>query len=61
MRAELTQNRVRIGQAAGLHVLFRIDQCLVKRGAVSLVEPISAIEGQKLDFGSFRQIGEAGS
>jgi hypothetical protein len=56
MRAELTQDRVGVDKSAGLHVLLGIAQGLVQRGAVFLVEPISRIERQELDFRSFRKI-----
>src|SRR5712671_407903 len=57
MRAELTQNRIRVDKATGLHVLFRIPQGLMQGGTVFLVEPISGIERQQLDFCSFGQVG----
>src|SRR5712691_676123 len=51
------QNRIRVDKATGLHVLFRIPQGLMQGGTVFLVEPISGIERQQLDFRSFGQVG----
>jgi hypothetical protein len=54
--SELTKDHVGVDKSAGLHVLLGIAQGLMQRGAVFLVEPISRIERQEIDFRSFWKV-----
>jgi hypothetical protein len=44
-------------ESTGLHVLVGIAQSPMQSDTVVVIEPVSRIERQDLDFGAFRQVG----
>ena len=57
MRSKFAKDHVRDNETAGLDVFVGIFQSPMEGGSIFLVEPVSGIERQELDLGSFGQIG----
>ena len=56
-RPKLAKDDVGIYQSTGLDVFVRVSQGAMQRSAIFLGQPITGIEGQELDHGSFGQVG----
>ena len=57
MRPKFAKDDLGIYQSTGLDVFVRVSQGAMQRSAIFLGQPITGIEGQELDLGSFGQIG----